>query len=158
MRAWEKIAAGYQGTLDRALADKFMTYRLRLVRELHEAGAGLLLGSDAPQILNVPGFSTHKEIALLIASGLTPAEALTTGTVNPAIYFDEVGTFGRVAADLSADLVLADANPLKKPATLRDPAGVMLRGRWLSRDELRAGLAAIAQRNRVEQNSPAPEE
>ncbi|MFB0970864.1 MAG: hypothetical protein QMB26_05790, partial [Pseudomonadales bacterium] len=32
--------------------------RRRLIFELHESGAGLLLGSDAPQTFNVPGFST----------------------------------------------------------------------------------------------------
>ncbi len=53
-----------------------------------------------------------------------------------------------MAEGLAADLLLTDANPLKRPVTLREPAGVMLRGRWLPREELRAGLAAIAERNR----------
>jgi len=150
--SWEKIALGYQATLDREQATQFLRYRERLIRELRDAGAGLLLGSDAPQIMNVPGFSLHKELALMIAAGLTPAEALTTGTVNPAIYFDAEDTFGRVAAGLAADLVLAEANPLERPETLGDPAGVMLRGRWLPRAELRAGLAQIAERNRAERN------
>jgi imidazolonepropionase-like amidohydrolase len=149
--SWRNIASGYQASLDREVADKFLEYRLRLVRELHAAGAGLLLGSDAPQILNVPGFSTHKELALMIAAGLTPAEALTTGTVNPAIYFDAEDTFGRVAAGLAADLVLTDANPLERPSTLADPAGVMLQGRWLPREVLHAGLEEIAARNQPEQ-------
>lgn len=83
----------------------------------------------------------------MIESGLTPAEALTTGTVNPAIYFEAEDIFGRVAEGLAADLVLGDANPLEDPDTLRDPAGVVLRGRWLPREELRAGLATIAERN-----------
>jgi hypothetical protein len=34
--------------------------RRRLILELHRAGAGLLLGSDAPQSFNVPGFSIHR--------------------------------------------------------------------------------------------------
>ena len=121
------------------------------IKQLHSAGAGLLLGSDAPQLLNVPGFSLHKELALMVAAGLTPAEALTTGTVGPARYFGAEAEFGRVAVGLDADLVLADANPLERPETLRDPAGVMVRGRWLPRAELRSGLDAIAARNRAPQ-------
>ncbi|MFW2404587.1 MAG: amidohydrolase family protein [Gammaproteobacteria bacterium] len=149
--SWEKIVVGYQATLeDPAEAQQFLRSRDRLVMALHEAGAGLLLGSDTPQMLNVPGFALHKELALMIAAGLTPAEALTTGTVNPAIYFDAEDTFGRIAEGLSADLVLTDANPLEQPETLRQPAGVMVRGGWLSRDELRAGLDAIAERNRAD--------
>jgi len=51
-------------------------------------------------------------------------------------------------AGLAADLVLTDTNPLEQPETLREPAGVMLRGRWMPREELRARLAEIAERNR----------
>ncbi|MBT8443607.1 MAG: amidohydrolase family protein, partial [Gammaproteobacteria bacterium] len=151
--SWEKIVMGYQATLeDPELAQEFLRSRDKLVRALHDAGAGLLLGSDTPQMLNVPGFALHKELALMIAAGLTPAEALTTGTVNPAIYLDAEDTFGRVAEGLAADLVLTDANPLEQPDTLGEPVGVMLRGRWMSREELRAGLAAIVERNRPEKN------
>jgi len=147
--SWEKIVSGYQATLeDPEQAQQFLRSRDKLVRSLRDAGAGLLLGSDSPQMLNVPGFALHKELALMIAAGLTPAEALTTGTVNPAIYFDAEDTFGRVAEGLAADLVLTDTNPLEQPETLREPAGVMLRGRWMPREELRARLAEIAERNR----------
>jgi imidazolonepropionase-like amidohydrolase len=152
--SWEKIVVGYQDSLeDPELAQQFLRYRQRLVRELRDAGAGLLLGSDSPQMMNVPGFSLHKELALMIDAGLTPAEALTTGTVNPAIYFDAEDEFGRIETGLAADLVLADADPLQKPRALRDPAGVMLRGRWLPREELRAGLADIAARNLPESDT-----
>ena len=33
-------------------------------RRCSDVGAGLLLGSDAPQVFNVPGFSLHRELAL----------------------------------------------------------------------------------------------
>ncbi|MFU8815355.1 MAG: amidohydrolase family protein, partial [Pseudomonadales bacterium] len=39
------------------LARQFVDVRRRLIKALHDAGAGLLLGSDAPQVFNVPGFS-----------------------------------------------------------------------------------------------------
>jgi imidazolonepropionase-like amidohydrolase len=150
--SWEKIVTGFQATLEDPQQGKdYLAARNQLVMALHDADAGLLLGSDTPQMLNVPGFSLHKELALMIAAGLTPAEAITTGTVNPAIFFAAEATFGRVAEGLEADLVLVDANPLEQPATLKEPAGVMLRGRWLPRTELRARLAAIAARNRPEQ-------
>jgi imidazolonepropionase-like amidohydrolase len=114
------------------------------VKALHDAGAGLLLASDAPQILNVPGFSVHDELGLLIEAGLTPAEALMTGTVNPARFIGAKNTFGRVAQGLEADLVLTSENPLLQIDTLRHPLGVMLRGRWLSASDISAGLARIA--------------
>ncbi|MCH5376204.1 MAG: amidohydrolase family protein [Planctomycetes bacterium] len=102
--------------------------RRRLIRELHAAGAGLLLGSDSPQIFNVPGFSTHRELDALVAAGLTPYESLRTGTVAVAEF---LGTrAGIVAVGRDADLVLLDANPLEDIGNSRRIHGVMLRGTW----------------------------
>jgi imidazolonepropionase-like amidohydrolase len=148
VKGWIGAAKGYQAssTGDSATTKTFLDYRMRLIGALHDAGAGLLLGSDSPQILNVPGFSIHDELALLVEAGLTPAEALTTGTVNPARFLGREKTFGRVATGFDADLVLLNGNPLEDLESLKRPIGVMVRGRWLSADELDAGLALIAQR------------
>ncbi|MGB5336143.1 MAG: amidohydrolase family protein [Woeseiaceae bacterium] len=103
--------------------------RRRLIRALHEAGAGLLLGSDAPQVFNVPGFSLHRELDILVASGLTPFEALQTGTAAVARFLSS--NTGIVAAGREADLLLLDANPLDNIENTRRIHGVMLRGQWL---------------------------
>ncbi|MDH4053895.1 MAG: amidohydrolase family protein [Gammaproteobacteria bacterium] len=102
--------------------------RRRLIRELYRAGAGLLLGSDAPQTFNVPGFSTHRELQALVAAGLTPYAALRTGTVEVARFLGSNG--GIVAVGKDADLVLLDANPLTDIRNSRRIHGVMLRGVW----------------------------
>jgi hypothetical protein len=147
VRSWKGIAQGFQKTIDDPdMAQQFLNYRLQLVKALQDAGAGVLLGSDAPQVLNVPGFSTHDELDLLVEAGLTPAQALTAGTVNPAIYFAAEDRFGRIRPGLAADLILVAENPLEDISTLRNPYGVMLKGRWLTADELNAGLATIAAR------------
>jgi imidazolonepropionase-like amidohydrolase len=150
VKGWKMAATGLQkqSAADGVQADRFLALRQQLVFALHAAGAGLLLGSDAPQILNVPGFSIHEELALLVQAGLTPAEAITTGTVNPAKFFDAENTFGRVAVGLEADLILTAANPLDEVGALKAPVGVMLRGRWLPAEEIRQELARIAERNR----------
>jgi imidazolonepropionase-like amidohydrolase len=112
--------------------------RRRLILELHEAGAGLLLGSDAPQTFNVPGFSTHRELDALVAAGLTPYEALRTGTVAVANFLGSNG--GVIAKGKDADLLLLDANPLEDVKNSNRIHGVMLRGEWLSSSELDARL------------------
>ena len=112
--------------------------RRRLIFELHEAGAGLLLGSDAPQVFNVPGFSTHRELDALVKAGLTPYEALRTGTVAVATFLASNG--GIVAEGKDADLILLDANPLDDIRNSKRIHGVMLRGRWLPAIELHARL------------------
>ena len=115
--------------------------RRKLILALHEAGAGLLLGSDAPQVFNVPGFAIHRELEYLVASGLTPYEALRTGTVNPAEFFGQERVFGTVETGKEADLVLLDANPLDDISNAGRIHGVMLRGRWLNRADLDQILA-----------------
>ena len=59
----------------RESAERVMQLRRKLLKALHAGGAGLLLGSDAPQIYNVPGFSVHRELESLVAAGLTPYQA-----------------------------------------------------------------------------------
>jgi imidazolonepropionase-like amidohydrolase len=137
-------AAGYDAGQARAL----VALRREIIEALHDAGAGLLLGSDAPQVFNVPGFSLHHELEAIVASGMTPFEALRTGTANPAAFFDAAGEFGTIRPGLAADLVLVADNPLDNVATLARPEGVMVRGRWLDRAELDRGLAEIAERHR----------
>jgi imidazolonepropionase-like amidohydrolase len=137
-------APGYEAQRARALVD----IRRELIKTLHDAGAGLLLGSDAPQIFNVPGFSLHRELVAIVAAGLTPYEALRTGTANAAVFFDATDEFGTIREGLAADLMLVAANPLEDFAALAQPDGVMVRGHWLDRAALDAGLAEIAARYR----------
>lgn len=129
-----KQAAVNEPRFDAEIAARAIELRRLLILELHKAGAGLLLGSDAPQVFNVPGFSLHRELDVLVAAGLTPYEALRTGTVNVAEF---LGTnAGHVEAGKAADLVLLDANPLDDIANSRRIHGVMVRGDWYSRRDL----------------------
>lgn len=128
---------------DAAIVAWAIDIRRKLILALHEAGAGLLLGSDAPQVFNVPGFAIHRELGYLVATGLTPYEALLTGTVNPAVFFGQDQVFGTIETGKEADLVLLDANPLEDISNTRRIHGVMLRGRWLPRKELDGILAGF---------------
>jgi imidazolonepropionase-like amidohydrolase len=124
-------------------ARRVVEIRNKFVRALRDAGARLLLASDSPQMFNVPGFSLHRELAALTAAGLTPYQALESGTRNPAEFFGSK-EFGTVAVGKAADLLLLEANPLADVANVARRAGVMLRGRWLPEPELRRMLDEAA--------------
>ena len=116
------------------IAASAIEIRRRLIVALHEAGAGLLLGSDAPQVFNVPGFSLHYELENMVDAGLSPFDALRMGTANVAEFLDL--PTGIVAVGREADLVLLDANPLEDISNSRRIHGVMLRGEWHTGYEL----------------------
>jgi hypothetical protein len=123
----------------------YIALRRRLIKACQQYGVGLLLGCDAPQVFNVPGSSTHYELEYLVRSGLTPYEALRTGTVNVAAYLKLPDT-GMIKRGYTADLVLIDGNPLQDITQTRKVRGVMLNGKWLSREYIDAGLKPLASR------------
>jgi len=124
--------------------NKFTAIRRQLIFKLQENGHGMLLGSDAPQLFNVPGFSIHHEVDGMLEAGLTPLEILQSGTINPAIYFGMEDTFGSIKEGLDADLVLLNSNPLLDITALKQISGVMVRGKWLSKESIAEKLEQIA--------------
>lgn len=120
------------------VAKRAISIRRSLILALHEAGAGILLGSDAPQIFNVPGFSLHRELELMVAAGLSPFEALQAGTTNVARFL-ELRT-GVIEPGYAADLVMLDSNPLEDISSTRRIHGVMVRGGWYSNADIEALL------------------
>ena len=125
-------------------AQRWIDLRRRIIKQMYDNEVGVLLGSDAPQVFNVPGFAIQHEIEMYVAAGLTPYQALVTGTVNPARYFESVSDQGKIKEGYHADLVLVDGNPLEDIENLGRRSGVMIRGQWLSREVLDEKLSAIA--------------
>jgi len=125
------------------VAAEAIRIRRALILALHEAGGRILLGSDAPQIFNVPGYSLHNELEFLVVAGLTPFEALQAGTVNAAKFLD-IDT-GTVQVGRQADLVLLDGNPLETIGNSRRIHGVMVRGTWYSGGDIERRLRPYRQ-------------
>lgn len=123
---------------DPEVAQQAIQIRRMFIKAFHDAGAGLLLGSDAPQVFNVPGFSIHHELRFLVESGLTPYQALATGTTAVAEFLNS--NTGLIEVGRDADLVLLDSNPLIDINNSRRVHGVMLRGHWYSSIDLNKKL------------------
>jgi len=126
-------------------AQKLVEIRRELTKALYDGGAPIALGSDAPQFFNVPGFSIHHEMRMMVDAGLTPYEVLVTGTRKPAIYFEKEDVFGTVQEGRRADLLLLEANPLEDIAHVQDRAGVMVNGNWMPEEEIQERLEEIAE-------------
>ena len=144
-QSWVQSVERARNGISASDQQNFIQTRRRLLNELQQAGAGLLLGSDAPQIMNVPGFSVHEELEFLVLAGLSPLQALQTGTTSPAQFFgqDDRGT---VEQGKLADLVLLEKNPIDDIRATKAILGVMRGGQWYSRTQLDEMLAAVARR------------
>lgn len=126
---------------------RVMELRRKIFRALKAANAPIALGTDSPQMFSVPGFSTHRELKLMVDEiGYTPYEALESGTLKVAQYFGTTNETGTVAQGKRADLILLNANPLTNIANTENRAGVMVNGRWLPESDIQKRLAEIAAR------------
>ena len=154
----QQVTAWMNQKRGRALADenqrmtperraRYLALRRQMLKALADAGAPLLMGTDSPQMFNVPGYALHRELQVARAAGLTPQQVLESGTRNVGRYVRESlkqdGSFGTVAVGQWADLVLLDADPTVDLERLTRRSGVMLRGRWVSATEIAAGLERI---------------
>ncbi len=95
----------------------------------------------------MPGFSVHRELRYLVQAGLTPYQALETGTRNVAAFFGTTADRGTVAQGKRADLVLLDRNPLTDIANSSTIAAVVLGGRVLTKADIDQRLAGFRQEN-----------
>jgi imidazolonepropionase-like amidohydrolase len=129
----------------RDLADRRRLFRYdkKLVGALHRAGVRLLAGTDTPNPYVLPGFSLHDELELLVEAGLTPLVALQTATLNPALFLNRDKELGAVQVGKRADLVLLDADPLRRISNTRKIAAVIVGGKLLDRRALDALLVSL---------------
>ena len=107
-----------------------------LTGRMHERGVPIGAGTDTPILLAIPGYSLHSELEQLVASGLSPLEALRAATVTPAEFFGIENDIGTIDPGKLADLVLLDADPLSSISNTRRISGVVSKGRFYAPAEL----------------------
>jgi len=112
---------------------------------LHRGGIALAAGSDAGIPFTLPGYSLVEGLHFLNGAGLTRHEALRAATRTAAECMGKADEFGAISPGLRADLLLLDRDPRADLSAVADPAGVLVRGQWLPRPQLRRLLESTAQ-------------
>jgi imidazolonepropionase-like amidohydrolase len=128
--------AGWSGA-DLALFRKSRSNQDLFVRLFAAAGGRIATGTDASNPLLVPGYSEHRELELLVHAGLSPRDALRAATRNGAVLL-RVDSLGLLAPGKVADLVILTKDPLIDIRNSRAIQSVMIRGRLLNADSIRA--------------------
>jgi len=91
---------------------------MKNLRRLADAGVEIVMGTDAGNIGTVHGPSIHREMRMMVESGLTPLEVLRSATVGGARAMGLEAQAGEIAAGRLADLVILEADPLADIANL----------------------------------------
>ena len=143
MRQRPGARAGLRDTTTGGAGERIEYYRA-LTRALSAAGVELLVGTDTPNPLLVPGFSMHHELEALVRAGLDVGLVLEAATQGAAVHLGAEDEFGSISPGLRADIALVTGNPLDDLANLRDLRGLVLRGSYLDRPRLDAMLDDVA--------------
>lgn len=130
-------------------------YAEETVVQLNSAHVQILAGTDAPNPGTSHGVSIHRELELLVRSGLSPQEALAAATSVPAAVFhlDDRGT---IAPGKRADLLLVKGDPTKDILATRNIVSVWKLGVEDDRASYRAAIEKTKQDAEKAAKAPAP--
>jgi imidazolonepropionase-like amidohydrolase len=103
-----------------------------LVLALHKAGVPIVAGTDGS------GMELVRELELYVDAGFTTSEALQTATIATAHLVGADKRTGSIVGGKAADLVLVEGDPSKTIGDLRHTRVVMMDGKLMDADALRA--------------------
>jgi imidazolonepropionase-like amidohydrolase len=107
------------------------------VPRLRDAGILFAAGTDAVYPGDFQGEGLHRELELLVESGLTPLQAITVATKNAAAIVNAADEWGTLEAGKLANLVVVDGSPDKRISDTRRIVIVIKEGTVIDRTALR---------------------
>lgn len=115
-----------------------------MVGMLYRAGVPLIAGTDTPAPGVLPGAGLQVELALMVESGVPPAEVLYAATGRAAQILHKSDSVGTIQAGRYADLVLLNADPLADIHNLHKIEAVYLAGKPLDLPAQRRSFQDVA--------------
>ena len=83
------------------------------LKTLFDAGVKIGFGTDSGPPTRFQGFFEHRELQLMVESGLTPLQAITVATRTSAEILGATSEFGTLAPGKQADFLVLDDDPLE---------------------------------------------
>jgi imidazolonepropionase-like amidohydrolase len=125
----------------------FLSYAQDNVKRMADEGIKLVLGTDAGNPAVFFGPSVHRELELLVESGLTPKNALLTATRHAAEILSQEKNLGTIEAGKLADILIINGNPLQNIKNTQNIFMVIKNGRIYRREKLAEGINPPANTN-----------
>jgi imidazolonepropionase-like amidohydrolase len=145
-RIQRALKASERQTKDRKALQQFFG---ELTKSLHDAGVGLLAGSDSGAFnsYTYPGISLHKELEQLVKTGISPLEALKTSAYNGARFLKKETDYGQLKVNSIADIVILNGNPLNDISQTQNIRMVIKGGTVWEINNLNKQLESLANDN-----------
>jgi imidazolonepropionase-like amidohydrolase len=100
------------------------------LRALNEAGVNISFGTDAGALPErIQGFGEHRELELMVASGLSPMQAIHCATENAAMMLGVADKLGTLKEGKLANFIVLSADPLKSISNTQMIQSVWLNGK-----------------------------
>jgi imidazolonepropionase-like amidohydrolase len=107
------------------------------VKKLFDAGVLIAAGTDAPYPGLFQGEGIHRELELLVESGLTPLQAIRAATYDAARVMHAEEEWGALEPGRRADVIVVSGRPAERISDTRKVDLVIREGRVLDRQALR---------------------
>ena len=107
------------------------------VKHLMQTGILVAAGTDAPYPGDFQGEGIHRELELLVESGLTPLEAITIATKNAARIMNAETEWGTLEPGKLANIVMVDGKPDQNISDTKKIVAVVKEGKVLDRSKLK---------------------
>lgn len=134
----EKYQNDLKNSPDYAKNVKAFETALKNLKKLNNAGILIAMGTDSGATpVRAQGFSEHLELELMVQAGLTPLQAITSGTRNAAKVLKIDQKYGTIAKGKIADLLITDANPATDIKNTRKIFAVYKAGKEVSKGPLK---------------------
>jgi len=109
---------------------------VEFVRLLHDNGIILTAGSDLINPWITPGVAFHRELELLVDSGIPSSEVIKIATRNGAIVLGILDKAGTIEEGRTANLVIFNADPIMNISNTKEIYSIMFEGKLFSKVEL----------------------
>jgi imidazolonepropionase-like amidohydrolase len=103
-----------------------------VAKTLMDSGVTVNIGAHGQR----EGLASHWEMWSFVRGGMSPMQALSAATINPATYLGMDADLGSIEPGKLADLVVLTKNPLENIEYSDDVSHVMINGRFYRADTL----------------------
>jgi imidazolonepropionase-like amidohydrolase len=109
---------------------------LQLTKKMHDAGVKITSGTDIPNFGLVAGKSLHRELELLVNSGIPTSEVMRIATRNGAESLGILNNTGTIEKGKQADIIVLSSDPLKDIHNIKDIEMVIDNGKIVDRNKI----------------------